>query len=459
MSGADGPAPGTTFCNEDGEWEGLPSAPEPEPEPAAMGRQEKSFASLEEAAKAAEAAGATDSVMMGIDMASQGNLMKDILGLGESGPTGKLSSTERTAKQKAKLQRGLLREATQSAQTMNKINAAARAKLRPGSLTAPRACGELPCARLPVVCPCTEPAVVAFVSRAALPELRQAHIDYLARLTGDPTVDARDGMIADRVKRRVLQTETPMKLVGSARESNRKRLALSAQLDKKARAAAKDCMTKMLTSDIVRQRSPWKDWSWIKGTRRSEHVEYHALWRGPDASSHANYCAFNVVYEDGHLGDPNYICVLAELSRPSTCFTRWALLKWGLDLQLLDAMLERLADKEQEAGRVPRCVELGESVTAYMLDRDSSSPEAERLARMCEEVWKVSDYERIWVQRQAVSMTMSKACALSEVDEAQASALLSEAMYELPNTLAGVQQLLRRSLLAAKAKAAADAAA
>ena len=162
MSGADGPAPGTTFCNEDGEWEGLPSAPEPEPEPAAMGRQEKSFASLEEAAKAAEAAGATDSVMMGIDMASQGNLMKDILGLGESGPTGKLSSTERTAKQKAKLQRGLLREATQSAQTMNKINAAARAKLRPGSLTAPRACGELPC--VPPLAfggrPCTESAAL-----------------------------------------------------------------------------------------------------------------------------------------------------------------------------------------------------------------------------------------------------------------------------------------------------------
>lgn len=304
---------------------------------------------------------------------------------------------------------------------------------------------------------------MAFVSRAALPELRQAHIDYLARLTGDPTVDARDGMIADRVQRRVLQTETPMKLVGSARESNRKRLALSAQLDEKARTAAKDCMTKMLTSDIVRQQSRWKNWSWIKGTRKSENVEYHALWRGPDASSHANYCAFNVIYEDGHLGDPNYICVLCELSRPSTCFTRWALLKWGMDLQLLDAMLERLAGKEQEAGRVPRCVELADSVNAFMLDRDDSNPEARftdptRLAKMCE-MWEVSDYERIWMQRQAISMTMSQACALSEVDEARANMLFSEAIYDLPNALAEVQQLVRRSLLAAKAKTAADAAA
>lgn len=153
MSGADATA-GSTFVNEDGEWEGLPSVSEPEPEPATLGRQEKSFASLEEAAKAAEAAGVTDAVMMGIDMACHGNLMKNILGLGESAPTGKLSSTQRTAKQKAKLQRGLLREATQSAQTMNKINAAARAQLRPGSLTAPRACAELPActpARFPLV--------------------------------------------------------------------------------------------------------------------------------------------------------------------------------------------------------------------------------------------------------------------------------------------------------------------
>lgn len=83
---------------------------------------------------------------MGLDMAKDGGLMKDMLGLGDSGPSGKLSSTERTAKQKAKLQRGLLREATQSAQAMAKTNAAARAQWAqsPVALTAPRACRTPP---------------------------------------------------------------------------------------------------------------------------------------------------------------------------------------------------------------------------------------------------------------------------------------------------------------------------
>ena len=99
---------------------------------------------MEEAAKAAEASGVTDALLMGVDMAKDGGLMKDMLGLhAESAPSGKLSSKQRTAKQKAKLQRGLLRDAQQSAQAMAKINAAARAQT-PVALTAPRACGDPP---------------------------------------------------------------------------------------------------------------------------------------------------------------------------------------------------------------------------------------------------------------------------------------------------------------------------
>jgi hypothetical protein len=61
--------------------------------------------------------------------------------------------------------------------------------------------------------------------------------------------------------------ETPMKAAGVARKQNRERLALTARLDKKLSDAATECMKKMVTSDIVRVRSLWKDWSWIKGTQ------------------------------------------------------------------------------------------------------------------------------------------------------------------------------------------------
>ena len=133
--------------NENGEWEGLPpsaAVPEPtpaEPEPAA--ETGTRYANIEEAAKAAEAAGVTNAVMMGVDMARDHSLMEDMLGLSSDAPTGKLSSTQRTAKQKSKLQKNLLRDATQSAQAMAKINAAARKQTRV-LLTAPRECITLP---------------------------------------------------------------------------------------------------------------------------------------------------------------------------------------------------------------------------------------------------------------------------------------------------------------------------
>jgi len=166
-----------TSVNEYGEWEGLPpsaAAPEPAPaesEPAAEETGTR-YASLEEAAKAAEAAGVTNAVMMGLDMARDGNLMEDMLGLNSgSTPSGKLSSKQRTAKQKSKLQKSLRRDATQSAQAMAKINAAARQQTRV-LLTAPRACSTLPnythrtvarvpardCVNLPAdLCPCPVP--------------------------------------------------------------------------------------------------------------------------------------------------------------------------------------------------------------------------------------------------------------------------------------------------------------
>ena len=135
-----------TFVNAEGEWEGLPPdaapAPEPvpEPTPTPIDPEEKRCASVEEAAKAAEAAGVKNAVMMGLDMATDEKLLEDMLGLQSgSAPSGKLSAKQRTAKQKAKLQRGLLREATGTAQEMQKINAAARAQMRPPTLTAPRA--------------------------------------------------------------------------------------------------------------------------------------------------------------------------------------------------------------------------------------------------------------------------------------------------------------------------------
>ena len=37
-----------------------------------------------------------------------------------------------------------------------------------------------------------------FNQRAALPELRQAHCDYLSRITGIEKVDARDGKISNK---------------------------------------------------------------------------------------------------------------------------------------------------------------------------------------------------------------------------------------------------------------------
>ena len=38
-----------------------------------------------------------------------------------------------------------------------------------------------------------------------------------------------------------------------------------------------------------------------------------AMRRGSDGAPEGNYCAFNLVYEDGHAGDHDYICGLAEL--------------------------------------------------------------------------------------------------------------------------------------------------
>jgi hypothetical protein len=253
-----------------------------------------------------------------------------------------------------------------------------------------------------------------------------------------------------------MHKKTPMKAVGAARKNNRKRLALSARLDKKLRDAATDCMTKMLTSEIVRQKSPWQGWGWIKGTHG--HVEFHAMWRGPDASSHNNFCAFNVVYEDGHNSDPEYICGLAELSRPSTCFARWTLLKWGLDIQLLDALLERIAEKDREAGRVPRCLERGDMLAAVNDDHDRSGPETKRLEEMLTG-GELSDYERVWLERESTGMEMTEACALAEKDEAKAGRLFGMAVHSLSETLASAQGLLRRLMLEAKVKATADAAA
>jgi hypothetical protein len=232
-----------------------------------------------------------------------------------------------------------------------------------------------------------------------------------------------------------------MAAVGSARKSNRERLALSAKLDKKLREAATDCMTKMLTSEITRVKSPWKNWGWIKGIQG--HVEYHALWRGPDALSPNNYCAFNLIYEDGHLGDPEYICGLAELSRPTTCHTRWVLLKWVLDFQLLDALLERIKDKEPD-GRAPRYVELQDMMAAVTADRNC--PEAKVMHDlMCGD--DLTDYERIWMERTSIQMDMSGACALSEKDEKRAGILFSQAIHNLAQVLAAAQRLLRHGIL------------
>lgn len=285
------------------------------------------------------------------------------------------------------------------------------------------------------------------VPHAALPDLRQAHINYLARLTGDPTVDARDGMIADKVMPGVVPMgPSPMKAVGSVRKSNQERLKLSAQIDKKLRDAATECMTKMLTSEVKRQKSLWKNWGWIKGTKG--HVEYHALWRGPDVLSPDNYCAFNVVYEDGHLGDPQYICGLAELSRPTTCRTRWALLKWVLDFQLLGALLERLADKEPD-GRAPRSVELRDLLAAVASDPKKKCPEVKILHDlMCGD--DLTDYERLWLERASVETDMSTACALSEKDETTAGQHFTEAVHHLAHLLAATQKVLRHGILDAR---------
>lgn len=242
-----------------------------------------------------------------------------------------------------------------------------------------------------------------------------------------------------------------MKAVGSARKSNKQRLALSKRLDKKTRAAATECMVKMLTGEVVRQKCPWKNWGWIKSTKGD--VEYHAFWRGPDAATHANYCAFNLIYEDGHFGDQNYICGLAQLSRPSTCCTRWALLKWVLDLQLIDALLEKIVAKERPA---PRLVKLGALVDAYCDDPDNSRPETLELLGMCQ-AKQLTAFEFAWVQRSTSRATMEKACALSESNERKATTLFTEAVRDLAEVLAETQKLVRKSLLADKAKPAADA--
>ena len=71
-----------------------------------------------------------------------------------------------------------------------------------------------------------------------------------------------------------------------------------------------------------------------------------------DGAPQGNYCAFNLIFEEGHPGDMEHLCGVAELSRPSACHTRWALLKWRLDLQLMDMLLGKLEDIE-EVGNIP----------------------------------------------------------------------------------------------------------
>ena len=180
-----------------------------------------------------------------------------------------------------------------------------------------------------------------------MPEIRQAHMKWLSRKSGVSEMDARDGKLDGPAPTKIVRSDSAMKAVGSARKENRERLKLTKLLDRKLHDAATDCMSKMVASKITRQKQRWKDWSWIVGSSDGGLVEYHAMRRGDDGAPQGNYCAFNLIFEEGHPGDMEHLCGVAELSRPSACHTRWALLKWRLDLQLMDMLLGKLEEKER----------------------------------------------------------------------------------------------------------------
>ena len=123
-------------------------AAEPDPEgvpsndgrdlPGAKRDAEAVAAAVAAAAAKERAKGNTNTAMVGVDMTRDGKAIEKYLGLDEPAPAGKLSSTQRTAKQKKKMQRGLLREATASAVTMQQLGAVARNQ-KPIALTAPGA--------------------------------------------------------------------------------------------------------------------------------------------------------------------------------------------------------------------------------------------------------------------------------------------------------------------------------
>ena len=74
-----------------------------------------------------------ENTLVGVDIRSGGGkAMEAILGLDDAPSGSKLSSTQRAAKQKAKLQRGMVREASAAADAMMAINAVAR-KQAPGA--------------------------------------------------------------------------------------------------------------------------------------------------------------------------------------------------------------------------------------------------------------------------------------------------------------------------------------
>jgi hypothetical protein len=219
------------------------------------------------------------------------------------------TSSNRAKKQKAKLRKQMVREATHAA-----------AQLEP--TPTPVHARDVP----PIV-----------------HELREAHGRHVRWHVDQLGVGEEEGA-------QFVQAVTLMGKVGAARSRNKKLLALSNRITARLDVAADNSLFKLATCRVTVQPHPTPGWDWIMGTLGDD--EFHAFRRQTphrdvlDMANPPAGVALNLCYEPGKAGDREHIFGYAVLSKANALGTRFEVLKWNQRLGLLDALIVKIAALE-----------------------------------------------------------------------------------------------------------------
>lgn len=139
--------------------------------------------------------------------------------------------------------------------------------------------------------------------------------------------------------------DSVMQAVGTVRTRNKRLLKLAQAMNTRAEKALENCLFKLVTCDVTVQPAPTPGWRWVKGVKGDD--EYHAFKR---IGAENIYYALTICYEPGRVGQEDCIFQLVVVKLAHARVSRYDMLHWNKQLQLLDITIGRVEELEAAAG-------------------------------------------------------------------------------------------------------------